>query len=126
MDHISGKRCTGPFVALGADIGVAPNGIHCRVVLVNPGDGLTQVALHAGDITSSAMEAVALCLVTAYATSTHSEIRDPSMGISLETAALNAAFIRTEPPDCIAIFITLEILSIGTRQRVLVAKITGA
>ena len=48
MDNKGGKRDTGPFVALGAYVGVPPRRVHRRVVVIDAGDGFRTMTLAAG------------------------------------------------------------------------------
>jgi hypothetical protein len=49
MDKIGPKSDIGPFVALGADVGMPSDGVHGRVVVFDGGDRLCPVTLAAGN-----------------------------------------------------------------------------
>ncbi len=69
MDYIAGIGGTGAFMAFGAYIGMPTNRIHGRIIMVNTGNGLTAVALAAGEVGPDNMDIPGLCEVALFAPS---------------------------------------------------------
>jgi hypothetical protein len=81
MDHVGGKREAGTLVALGAHVSVAPDGVHRGEVMGDGGNGLTPVALAAGEVAPGSVEVPGLLRV-AFHTGPQFVEFDPPMGIS--------------------------------------------
>jgi hypothetical protein len=80
MDHVGGKGGVGTLVALGAHVSVAPDGVQRGVVMGDGGNGLTAVALAAGNVAPGSVDVLCLLRVAGH-TGLHIVKLDGPMGI---------------------------------------------
>jgi hypothetical protein len=85
MDHVAGKGGAGALMALGADVSMAADGVQRGVVMGDGGNGLTPVALAAGEVAPAGVDVVGLLRV-AFQAGPHFIEFDPPMGISQKAA----------------------------------------
>jgi len=81
MHHVGGKGDAGALVALGAYVSVAADGVQRGVVMGDGGNGLTSVALAAGEVAPAGVHVPGLLRV-AFHTGPHFVEFDPPMSIS--------------------------------------------
>ena len=80
MDIEAGEIYIGPFVALGADIGIPPDGVHRGIVVVDCRDGFRAVTLTTGDSCPGGVEIPGLAWVALDARGSFVKL-ESSMGI---------------------------------------------